>query len=130
MLAGLHVGINVCLLGGKPGLAAATMTSVYRIMWLGFAVNALSGVALLAAYPAKALTNWVFFAKLLLIVIAMWVLELIKGELELASTAGMTVASSRARHLAVLSLFLWAGTILAGRMLAYTHSILLASEAF
>ena len=130
MLAGLNVGINVCLLGGRPGLASATMTTVYRIMWLGFGINALSGVALLAAYPAKALTNWVFFVKLLLIVIAMWVLERIKGELKAASASGTTVVSSRAQQLAVVSLFLWAGTILAGRLLAYTHSILLASEAF
>ena len=40
------------------------LVSVYRVMWLGFGVNALSGLVLLAAYPAKALTNWVFFLKL------------------------------------------------------------------
>jgi hypothetical protein len=38
--------------------------------------------------------------------------------------------SPRARQLAVVSLVLWALTILAGRFLAYTHHILLASEAF
>jgi hypothetical protein len=130
MLAGLSVGIDVCLIGGRPGLASAAMTNVYRIMWLGFAINALSGIALLAAYPAKALTNWVFFTKLLLIMIAMWVLEGIKGELGASRAAGSIAVSSRARRLAVVSLFLWAGTILAGRLLAYTHSILLTSEAF
>jgi hypothetical protein len=97
-------------------------------MWLGFAINLLSGLALLAAYPAKALTNWVFFAKMALVVVALCVLERIKGELIVPNGATSRAVGSRARNLAVLSLLLWAGTILAGRFLAYTHHILLASE--
>jgi hypothetical protein len=99
-------------------------------MWLGFAINALSGLALLAAYPAKALTNWVFFAKLLCVAGALWVLEATKTELAGVSGSGVLSVSPRARRLALLSLVLWAGTILAGRLLAYTHSVLLASEGF
>jgi len=130
MLAGINVGINVWLLGARTGLPSVMMMGVYRVMWAGFGINALSGLALLAAYPAKALTNWVFFVKLLLIAIAMWVLELIKGEILAANSGGTRVVSARARQLATVSLILWAGTILAGRFLAYTHSILLASEGF
>ena len=37
----------------------------FRAMWLGFGINALSGIVLLVAYPAKALTNWVFYTKML-----------------------------------------------------------------
>ena len=85
---------------------------------------------MLAAYPAKALTNWVFFAKMALVVIALWVLERIKGELVVPSAAPSREVSPWARQLAMLSLVLWAGTILAGRLLAYTHHILLASEGF
>jgi hypothetical protein len=128
MLAGLNVGLDFWLLGRRT-LPAFDLKSVYRIMWLGFGINLLSGLALLAAYPAKALTNWVFFAKLTLVVIAMWVLERIKGELVVAEGAATRDVSAQARRLALLSLFLWAGTILAGRFLAYTHHILLTSEA-
>jgi hypothetical protein len=129
MLAGINVGIDVWLLRART-VPPVRMLSIYRVMWLGFGVNALSGLALLAAYPAKALTNWVFFAKLTMIALAMWVLELIKGEMQAASDGGVRDVSARARRLATVSLFLWAGTILAGRLLAYTHSILLASEGF
>jgi len=95
------------------------------VMWLGFGINALSGLLLLAAYPAKALTNWVFFLKLLCIVIALSVLQHLKGEL---AGTGEHDVSTRARRLAFASLLLWTVTIFAGRLLAYTHHILLASE--
>jgi hypothetical protein len=71
----------------------------------------------------------VFFAKMALVVIALWVLERMKGELAVATGATSREVSGHARNLATLSLLLWAGTILAGRLLAYTHHILLASEA-
>jgi hypothetical protein len=127
MLTGLNVGLDFWLLARKT-VPAFELKGLYRVMWLGFGVNLLSGLALLAAYPAKALTNWVFFAKLTLVVVALWVLQQLKGELAVAH-GGARDLSGRARRLAVLSLFLWAGTILAGRLLAYTHHILLASDS-
>jgi hypothetical protein len=124
MLAGLNVGLDVWLLGGRK-LPPFELPNIYRVMWLGFGINALSGLALLAAYPAKALTNWVFFVKLLCIAIALWVLQRLKRELV---GTGEHDVSTRARRLALASLLLWTATIFAGRLLAYTHHILLASE--
>jgi hypothetical protein len=128
LLAGLNVGLDLWLLGRRT-VPPIRLANVYRLMWLGFGINLLSGLALLAAYPAKALTNWVFFAKMALVVLALWVLERLKGELVVANGATRDIGAG-ARKLAVLSLLVWAGTILAGRYLAYTHHILLASEAF
>jgi hypothetical protein len=128
MLAGLNVGLDAWLLARRK-LPPFELANLYRVMWLGLAINALSGLALLAAYPAKALTNWVFFAKLLCIVIALTVLQRLKRELAVADVAAAERdVSRRARQLAVASLLLWAATIFAGRLLAYTHHILLASE--
>lgn len=127
LLAGINVGLDLWLLGRRT-VPSVRLENVYRIMWLGFLINLLSGLALLAAYPAKALTNWVFFAKMALVVLALWVLERLRGEL-VVTVGGSRDVSPQARTLAVLSLLVWAGTILAGRYLAYTNSILLASEA-
>lgn len=129
MLAGLGTGLALWLLGRRT-VPSFDLTGVYRVMWLGFGVNALSGLTLLAAYPAKALTNWVFFLKLALVVGALWALQQTKGEISVANGTAEREVSRRARRLAWLSLFLWAGTILTGRLLAYTHHILLASEGF
>lgn len=127
MLAGLNVGLDAWLLGRRK-LPPFELANIYRVMWLGFGINALSGLVLLAAYPAKALTNWVFFAKLMFIAIAVWVLQRLKGELAVAGGTVERDVTRRARHLALASLVLWTATIFAGRLLAYTHHVLLVSE--
>ena len=127
MLAGLNAGLDAWLLGRRK-LPPFELANLYRVMWLGFGINALSGLVLLAAYPAKALTNWVFFAKLLFIAIAVWVLQRLKGELVVAGGTAERDVSVRARRLALASLLLWTATIFAGRLLAYTYHILLVSE--
>jgi hypothetical protein len=129
MLAGIHIGLAVWLLAART-VPSIDLANVYRVMWLGFGVNALSGVVLLAAYPAKALTNWVFFVKLVLVALGLWTLQKTKGEIAVAAGTAARVVTPRARKLAWLSLLFWAGTIFAGRLLAYTHHILLASEGF
>ena len=129
MLAGINVGLAVWLLGSRT-VPSFDLAGVYRVMWLGFGINALSGLVLLAAYPAKALTNWVFFVKLVLVALALWTLEQTKDEITVLSGTAAREVTARARRLALLSLLFWAGTILAGRFLAYTHHILLASEGF
>lgn len=129
MLAGLSVGIDTWLLVARSAVPARLLAGIHKVMWLGFGINAISGVLLLAAYPAKALTNWVFFTKLLLVALAMWVVELINRDISAPSSSDGRV-SGRARRLAWASLALWAGAVLTGRFLAYTHSILLAGEGF
>jgi hypothetical protein len=129
MLAGINAGLGVWLLARRT-VPSFDLTGVYRVMWLGFGVSASSGLVLLAAYPAKALTNWVFFAKLGLIAVALWTLQRTKDEIVAANRTALREVSPRSRRLAMLSLCLWAGTILTGRLLAYTHHLLLASELF
>jgi hypothetical protein len=129
MLAGVNVGLAVWLLARRT-VPSFDLAGVYRVMWLGFGINALSGLVLLAAYPAKALTNWVFFVKLALVALALWTLQQTKDEIAVAVGSAAREVGSRARRLALLSLIFWAGTILTGRLLAYTHHILLASEGF
>jgi hypothetical protein len=93
-------------------------------MWLGFGINLLSGIALLLAYPAKALTNWVFYFKMALVLLAVAVAARINREL---MTARPTAAFD-ARRWAIASLLLWSGAIVTGRLLAYTAQVLFAYE--
>lgn len=129
LLAGLSVGIDAWLITARRAVPREVFAGVHRIMWLGFGINAVSGTVLLLAYPAKALTNWVFFAKLLLVGLAVWTVELINRDLGSRALPEQR-PSVRARRLAWASLALWAGAILTGRLLAYTHSVLLVSEGF
>jgi hypothetical protein len=129
MLAGISVAIDVWLLSQRTIARAIPMTGFYRVMWLGFGVNAISGLALLAAYPAKALTNPVFYAKMVLVVLALIALERIRHEMFASGRAVVGSHVTRTvRLLATGSLVAWVGTVFSGRLLAYTHHILLVSD--
>src|SRR5256714_13021738 len=74
LLVGANAVIDLRLLGIERDIPLAPLKRLFGIMWLGFAINAVSGVLLLIAYPTKALTNPVFYIKLVLIAIAVWVM--------------------------------------------------------
>src|ERR1700754_4814576 len=75
MLAGINVGLDLWLLMLATRVPRVSVAGLFRVMWLGFGINAVSGLILLSAYPAKALTNVVFYTKMLLIVLALVALE-------------------------------------------------------
>jgi hypothetical protein len=130
MLAGLSSAVALGLLGSPAMRPSRTWLGLFRIMWLGLAVNALSGLALLIAYPAKALTNPVFYVKLTAIAIAVGIVLRLERVFAAADSGAGAGAGSgaRLRLAAGTLLVLWAVAILAGRLLAYTHSILMARE--
>ena len=63
--------LDLRVLGVAPRVPLAEMRRFVPVLWLGFWVNAVSGVLLLIGYPTKALTNPVFYLKLILIATAM-----------------------------------------------------------
>src|SRR5438067_10672654 len=74
LLVGANAVVDLRLLGIQREIPLAPLKRLFGIMWLGFAINAASGVLLLIAYPTKALTNPVFYLKLILIGLAVWVM--------------------------------------------------------
>jgi hypothetical protein len=129
---GVAAALDLRVLGVAPRVPLAEMRRFVPILWLGFWVNAVSGVLLLIGYPTKALTNPVFYLKLLLIAIAMVLFVRISRRAS-EETVGAGVAANHApsrslRRLAIVSLVCWAGAITAGRLLAYTYTRLTQSH--
>jgi len=124
-LAGGSAAIDLRVLGFAPGLSVKAMGRFLPLLWLAFAINAVSGVLLLVAYPTKALTNPVFYVKLCLIALAVWLVHRIGRAVLRAPDAGQNASSvalpKHARRLAIISLAAWIALITAGRLLAYTH---------
>ena len=117
LLAGLNAALDLRLLGAARGIPAHAFTRFLPVMWIGLWINVLSGVALLIAYPTKALTNPVFYLKLALIAVALTILRQILRHTAIAEAAPRGV---KVKVLAVASLITWAAAITAGRLLAYT----------
>jgi hypothetical protein len=129
MVAGVSIAIDLWVLRGGTPSALPNMLGLTRTMWLGFGINLVSGVALLLAYPAKALTNGVFYLKMALVLLAVYIATSINRELSPARPAHAPVAVALdLRRWAFASLATWAAAIVTGRLLAYTHSVLFAYE--
>ena len=120
-LAGGTTAIDLRILGFAPSLSLAAMGRFLPVLWLGFAINEVSGTLLLIAYPTKALTNPVFYVKLCLIALAVWLLHRIGAVVLRAANVEQGVVTLQAKRLAIASLLSWVALITAGRLLAYTH---------
>jgi hypothetical protein len=124
LLVGACGVLGARLLGFVPELPLAPLRRFFRFVWIGFWLNVVSGVFLLIAYPTKALTNPLFYVKLVLIALGVVALRRIERQLSIASAArGSTPAVSRS--LALWMLGSWLGVLTAGRALAYTATYLL-----
>jgi len=125
LAAGLAAVLDLRILGVASGVPLVEFRRFQPVLWGGFWLNAVSGVLLLVGYPTKALTNPVFYLKLLLIAVAMVLFVRIDRLIRAADPAAPATAQ-RLRRLAVTSLVCWGGAIFAGRFLAYTYTRLRA----
>lgn len=121
LLAGINAALDLRLLGFAARIPIVEFRRFLPVMWLGLFLNVISGIALLVAYPTKALTNPVFYLKLGLIAVALVILRKIRRRVLTDEVMPGTVTK-----LALASLVCWAGAITAGRFLAYTYTRLMA----
>jgi hypothetical protein len=116
---GANVAWDIRVMGFSAGIPLDVLRRYFVVMWAGFWVNAVSGVLLLIAYPTKALTNPLFYAKLGLIAFGVWLAIRIRREVH-SMSHGQADAPPLVRMLAATSLACWIAVIFAGRLLAYT----------
>ena len=127
-VVGINIFISLRLSGFARSIPLQPLQKFYPLHWICVVLIVLSGIALLIAYPAKALTNPVFYIKLAALTVALILsrhFQLLIARNILPSNPTTTIA-----RLAVITLILWLITIVAGRFLAYTHTILLASRFY
>ena len=123
-VAGVNAAVDLRLLGFAPRLPLASMRGLFPVMWVGFWINALSGIALLIADATTMMVSWVFWVKIAAIVLAVVTLARIRYALYLdphaaAAPGGNDAVPPRLKMLAVASLFLWFAAVTAGRLTAY-----------
>ncbi len=117
ILVGLTTAIDFRVLGFTEHVPLALLDRFFRFVWLGFWINAVSGVLLLMITPTKA-QNPIFFIKMALIVVGvvnMWAMRR-----QVFRRSGIAASGSfTGKMLAVTSLVVWAAAITAGRLMAY-----------
>ena len=127
-VAGLSAAIDLRILGIASKVPLMELRRFFPYIWFAFWLNAASGVVLLIGYPTKAITNPMFYLKLILIAVAIVTLRRIRDAVFGDETLDFNPVPQRGKRLAAVSLFCWAGAITAGRLLAYTYSRLTAAN--
>ena len=118
-VAGLNGAVNLRLLGFAPAVPVAPLARLFPAMWLGFAVTAVSGLALLVADPVTRLTQTIFYIKLLFVALAVVNMQMLWSRVFRDAAAHPDRLPPSARTLALTSLFFWLAATTSGRLIAY-----------
>lgn len=114
IVVGAAAVIDLRLLGVGPGIPIQEIRRLFPIFWVGFFINLASGLALFVSEAADKAAQPVFLLKLTLIAIGVVVTARLRH-----TALDPATPSMRARTLAKISLTVWAGAIVAGRLMAY-----------
>ena len=118
IIVGMNVALDLRILGLASDIPLVSMESFFPFMWLGFGVNAITGVGLTITHP-ELLLNWVMWIKFSCIFLALGSLRLLRMLIFRDPKLDLANIPIGRRVLAVCSIFFWAGAIFAGRMTAY-----------
>lgn len=121
IVVGIFAMRDLRLLGLFPAIAPQAFLELSKLGWVGFIVNAVSGIMLFTSQAVTFAGSAAFLIKLGCIVAAMVLAGIIQSHLRLAVEAqsGTLVISASTRTIAAISLSLWMSAIIAGRLIAY-----------
>jgi len=109
LLVGANAALDLRVLGVGRAIAVTDLHPLVRWMWIGFWVNAVSGVVLLGADATTKAAAPMFVIKMGLVVAGVAVVRALDRR----------VFGPAARSLALASLAIWIVAIAAGRLMAY-----------
>jgi hypothetical protein len=122
---GMAIVVGTCavmdlrLLGVGADVPLTALRGVPRLVWTGFFINAATGLALFTTDAEHKAVQIVFYVKLALIFAALLIYARIRRLVFRRPGAVAAPVSSEVKALAVLSLILWTGATVAGRLMAY-----------
>ena len=119
IVVGTCVVMDLRLLGIAGDVPLKALVAAPRLVWTGFLVNAATGIALFATDAEHKVIQTVFFIKLALIFLALAVYVRIRKLVFTTAAPTAALISGEVKALAILSLILWTGATVAGRLMAY-----------
>jgi hypothetical protein len=116
---GPSVAIDLRILGVARRLPLAPFHAFFKVIWIAFAVNAVSGAVLFASDATAKLANPAYIVKMTCVAIAAAVTVTIQRRLFDGSEDTALSEDRASRVLAAASIVCWFGAITAGRYIAY-----------
>src|SRR5262245_30837640 len=102
LVVGASVVLNLRVLGMGAELPIARLNGIFRPLWFGFWLNAVTGVLLFVAHAGEKVVQQVFYVKLALIALALVTVVRIRREVFPDGGTG-AIITARAKALAVAS---------------------------
>jgi hypothetical protein len=121
LLVGANIVLDLRLLGFGARLPLEELSRAFRIMWIGFWINAVTGSLLFAADATTRGTSRLFIGKLFLVLFGVVVIFAIRQQVFGATPDRPRIGLS-AKVLAATSLVVWVAAITAGRLMAYVYA--------
>jgi hypothetical protein len=116
---GPSVAIDLRLLGVGRRTPIAPFDAFFKVIWIGFWVNAVSGTILFVTDATSKLANPLFFVKMVLVFIAVALMIVIRRRVFGAPDLDRGPVAGLGKVLAVLSMACWFGAITVGRFMSY-----------
>jgi hypothetical protein len=119
IVAGGASMLSLIILGFWPSVPIKPFARVFPYLWLGFAVNAITGTMMLIADATSKLTTLDFYLKMVFVFAGLYVLIRMRRQVFDDPQLDQVSLSGNAKMLAWASLACWFGAITSGRLLAY-----------
>jgi hypothetical protein len=116
---GPSVVIDLRLLGVGRRLPVSPFDGFFKVIWIGFWVNAVSGTVLFVADATSKLANPVFYVKMSFVFIALGVMVVMRRRVFRDPDLDDKPIEAFGRFLAAASIVCWFGAITAGRFMTY-----------
>jgi hypothetical protein len=122
IVVGVVLILCIRVLGYARLVPMSAFETLFNVAWVGFIINAVSGVLLFCGNASHLAVNWAFLLKIALIIaggVSLWILwkTVGGGGSEMAADG---TATAKAKTISVITILFWLGAILAGRLIGYT----------
>jgi len=121
ILVGASFVIHLRVMEVAGAIPLRRLLPLYRFVWIGFAVNLLSGLVLFVTEAADRIVDPVFLVKMGSIAAALGLGLVVKHRI-VDRREAPEVTTTHSRSMAAAALALWTIAIVAGRLMAYLKS--------
>jgi len=117
IMVGLSLLLDLRILGWFAGIPLQALQRFFRLAWIGFGINFLSGSGLFSAQATSYIVDWVFMTKMTLVLVG----AITAGILQPAVVkAGPNAElSAGMKGVAAFAIVVWIVAIIMGRLTAY-----------
>jgi hypothetical protein len=117
IMVGLSLVIDLRVLGAFAGIPLPALQRFFKLAWIGFGINFVSGSALFAAQATAYMVDWVFLTKMGLVLLGAITAGILQPATANAGPSGTLSGGTKA--VAGIAIVFWVVAIIMGRLTAY-----------